>query len=217
MKYIIANWKMNMEQEQIKEWFNTFTPLYKCTADKTILIAPTELFLEETKNYIKLPNVFVCAQDVDFYDKGAHTGYTGTFQLKEFATYSIVGHSERKEPEEIVLAKRDSCIKNNITPIVCFIPHEKAPTMFTKGALLAWEDPQNISINGIYRAKDPKDVAEGIRNIRQLLPPEAVLLYGGSVNRDNIKDLTKIEGINGYLVGNASLDPVHFLDIINNA
>ncbi len=40
------------------------------------------------------------------------------------------------------------------------------------------------------------------------------ILYGGSVNKDNVESLSKMPNINGYLVGGASLDPNHFAQII---
>ena len=40
------------------------------------------------------------------------------------------------------------------------------------------------------------------------------VLYGGSVNGQNISDLVNIEKLDGVLVGHASLDPRHFSGII---
>ena len=43
------------------------------------------------------------------------------------------------------------------------------------------------------------------------------ILYGGSVNQKNAKELAKINGINGFLVGGASLNAKKFIDIIKKS
>ena len=40
------------------------------------------------------------------------------------------------------------------------------------------------------------------------------ILYGGSVNTKNIRELNKIRSINGYLIGGASQKSKNFIDII---
>ncbi len=218
MEYIIANWKMNMDSQKIKDWFDVFNRADPAIfANKTIVIAPSFPYLEETKEFIKTPNTFLGAQDVDLFEKGAHTGATGVFQIKEFCKYVIVGHSERKETTEITIKKRDLCLENGIIPIVCFIEADQAVKMIAGNSVITWEDPQNISINGVYRAKNPAEIDEIINKINQDIPEQTVLVYGGSVNRDNIGNLAKNSNINGVLIGNASLDPQHFLYIIENA
>jgi triosephosphate isomerase (TIM) len=218
MQYFIANWKMNMDSQNIKSWLEVFNNANESIfKDKTIIIAPSFPYLEEVSKLIKTPNTFVAAQDVDLFDKGAHTGSTGIFQIKEFCKYVIVGHSERKELLETTIAKRDLCIANNILPIVCFVKPEDIKQVETANNLVAWEDPQNISINGVYRAKDPSEVLNAVEQISNQMVDQSKLIYGGSVNKDNISDLSGITKINGVLVGNASLDPSHFLYIIENA
>lgn len=218
MKYIIANWKMNMDSKKIKEWFDIFNKKdTKVFENKIIVIAPSFPYLRETKELVNNANVVLGAQDVDSYDKGAHTGATGTFQIKEYCKYVIVGHSERKEQLETVLHKRDACITDGLYPIVCFTDPTIINTIETTEGLVAWEDPENISQNGVYRAKDPQDIQTYVQRICKSKQTATPLIYGGSVNRDNIKDLAKILEIDGVLVGNASLDPEHFYYIIENA
>jgi len=218
MQYIIANWKMNMDSQSIIKWFDEFnkadTTLFN---DKTIIIAPSFPYLEEVKDLVKTPNTYVAAQDVDLAEKGAHTGSTGIFQLEEFVKYVIVGHSERKESTETTIKKRDLCLKNGVTPITCFVNPQDIETIGITGSLSAWEDPQNISQNGVYRAKNPQEISMTIDKIGEKMHNTETLIYGGSVNKDNIKDLSLIKKINGVLIGNASLDPNHFLYIIENA
>ena len=214
MKYFIANWKMNMGIKEVVAWVESYSRASSKIKNTKVIIAPSTPHLPLLSEVNQRLNFEISAQDVSAFEKGAHTGEIGTFQIKEFCKYSIVGHSERKESFDTVIAKRDFCLKEGITPIVCFVKTPDAPKLYKAGVILAWEDPSNISLNGTYRDKDPKEVAGGVAQIRSFLPEEAILIYGGSVNRENIKDLAKIQGIDGVLVGNASLDPNHFIDII---
>ncbi|MFC1622076.1 triose-phosphate isomerase [Patescibacteria group bacterium] len=204
-KYVIANWKMKMGKDEIKTW------LEKYEAPETsvkVIIAPSFPDLGLVQN-------FACAaQDVSTEEKGSHTGDVGIFQIKDFCNYCIVGHSERKEDKETVLEKRDLCLENGVTPIVCFVDPKKAEKYYKEGVILAWEDSGNISEDGIYKPIDPKEIKGIIYDIRERLPEGVSVLYGGSVNRQNVQNLVNIADADGFLVGNASLDPEHFTEII---
>jgi triosephosphate isomerase len=100
---------------------------------------------------------------------------------------------------------------------VCFVDQNNLTKLDTKGTILCWEDPNNISKDGVYRDKSPVDIERGMKEIKSRVSPNTTILYGGSVNRENIKYLNKIKKIDGVLVGNASLDPNHFADIINSS
>ncbi len=209
---------MNMKADDIEKWFEQFNAANSVALEnKVVIICPSFPYLEKAKSLIRTKNTFVGAQDLDVFDKGAHTGSVGIFQLSDFCTYSIVGHSELKESEENTLLKRDKCLSASITPIVCFVDPEKATAVEKDTSLIAWEDPQNISVNGVYRAKDPQEIRQSVQAIKSTINENTQLIYGGSVNKDNISDLANIKEINGVLVGNASLDPTHFLYIIENA
>jgi triosephosphate isomerase (TIM) len=216
MKYFIANWKMSLGTKEVTDWVEKFSQKHLQAKNKVIIVAPSFAHLplvDKAKNGL---GVELASQDVAEYDKGAHTGEVGSFQIKEFCHYSIVGHSERKESQEVVTKKTEQCLNEGLVPIVCFVKPEQAVMLYREGAFMSWEDPNNISKNGEYRDKDPQEIKSGVEEIRKLLPKDLVLIYGGSVNRNNIKTLNQISGIDGVLVGNASLDPNHFADIISS-
>lgn len=207
----------------IKEIINWLGEFSKLTAEKNlpesvkVIICPSNPHITLLKETETEMGYVTGAQDFSLEEKGAHTGETGAYQIKELCGFSIVGHSERKEDHDTVVRKRDLALKNKITPIVCFVNPNDAPKFYAKGAFLCWEDPSNISKNGEYREKNPAEIKKGIEEIRKEIPKDAVLIYGGSVNRENIKGLSKIDGIDGVLVGNASLEAGHFVDIINSS
>jgi triosephosphate isomerase len=205
MKYYIANWKMNMTGEDISVWIRSF----KGEKDQTIIIAPSLPHL----NLVKDAGFVTCAQDISLFEKGAHTGENGAFQIKDYCKYCIIGHSEKQEDGQTVIKKRDLCLKEGIIPILCFVDVNDAAGFYKEGVIMAWEDPSNISVNGEYRPKDPKEIRTEINILKASLPDGAEIIYGGSVNRQNIGELVNIMGLSGVLVGNASLDPEHFYEI----
>ncbi len=201
---------MNFNSKQTDVWINEFRHLIPIVPeDLDVIIAPSFLHLEAAKK----SGFSLAAQDVSLYDEGAHTGETGAFQLKEYCKYCIIGHSERNESIDEILKKRNQCLKNNLTPIVCFKYFDDAVKFYIRGVILVWEDPSSISKDGVYRAKDITEIKKDFNKIRDLLPKEAIIIYGGSVNPDNIFGLAKLPGLDGVLVGHASLDPVQFANL----
>lgn len=210
MKYIIANWKMKMTIEEVQSWTESWNILDYKNESITPIISPSHVHLYLME---KINNVETAAQDVSTQTKGSHTGEVGVFQIKEYANYSIVGHSERLEDREIVLKKAKNCMEKGIIPIICFRNPTLALDYYLEGALLAWEDPENIATEGVYKPKDPADIKKQMEYIKELLPNDTHVLYGGSVNRNNVTNLRDTGLIDGLLIGTASLDPKHFFDI----
>jgi len=214
MKYVIANWKMKMSMVDVENWISDFKGGYK-PSDVTAIVAPSFVNIPYVREGLgSLEKVFIGAQDVSEASKGAHTGEVGAFQLKDYCKYVIVGHSERAENPALVIQKRDIALENGLVPIVCFISPEKAEFFYKEGCVLAWEDPKNISFEGVYSEKPLEKVEENVLLIKKALPGEAILLYGGSVNKDNIYGLSKLSKLDGVLVGQASLDSNHFIELI---
>ncbi len=217
MKYFIANWKMNMSVSEIEQWFDYWKNISTQTHNANIVIAPSFLHLQLVQNKIaQNKGIELASQDVSIYEKGAHTGEVGTFQLKNYVKYSIVGHSERGEDAEIVLKKATNCLENGIIPIICFTDPQNIEKYYAENVILAWEDPQNISKDGVYNAKPIENIEKEVNFMKHKLPENGKILYGGSVNSENIKELKSINGLNGFLIGNASLDPQHFYKLITS-
>ena len=161
------------------------------------------------------------------------------------ATYVIIGHSERRrdhgETDEQVNRKLKAALHASLTPIVCvgetLAEREAAETravlerQFAGGfagltpqefsrILIAYEPVWAI---GTGRTATPVMAAESHGVIRQLASRQfgegaaasLRILYGGSVKPENIGGLMAQEGIDGALVGGASLDPGSFADIVN--
>lgn len=213
-KLVIANWKQNKSLKETKDWIFAFNNILSTEVPKVdMIVAPSFPFLHVFQDLrTKIGNFYVSSQDVSAYPAGRHTGEVGADQLKDFVEYSIIGHSERKEDLNLVLQKGAQLFEAGITPIMCFVEFD--PKMYAEGTILAWEDPENISTDAGYKEKSISEIAAKIAEIRTKLPSNAKLLYGGSVNRQNALELSNIVGLDGVLIGNASLDPSHFFEII---
>jgi triosephosphate isomerase len=219
MKYVIANWKMNMDMALVCNWFEGYKKTREVSENfyeqVTPIVAPSFIHIPyaflESEN---LPEFEIASQDISHYGKGSHTGENGAFQVKDFCKYCIVGHSERSELIDVVLQKRDLALEAGLIPIVCFVSPADALKYYSEGVILAWEDPANISEGGQYKEKPIEEIQETVVELRNSLPKNAILLYGGSVNKTNVADLAKLEVLDGVLVGQASLDPVHFFELV---
>jgi triosephosphate isomerase len=160
------------------------------------------------------------------------------------AQYVIIGHSERRtlfgETDVNVNRKVSAAIAASLTPIVCIgetlEQRERNETLDVldrqiKGGLDGISGDQVAALVMAYepvwaigtgRTATPAQAGEAHAHIRSRLrqwfgAPAAdacLLLYGGSVKPDNIRDLMAQEDVDGALVGGASLDVRSFYDII---
>ena len=133
MKYVIANWKMNMDAKDLADWVGPFSRYYKkikkdwkkrkIPEEKwpKIILCPSLIFVPAMREISQKMGVEIGVQDISPFERGPHTGETGAFQIKSFCRYAIIGHSERQEPVEVVARKRDVCLREGITPIICFV------------------------------------------------------------------------------------------------
>jgi triosephosphate isomerase (TIM) len=160
------------------------------------------------------------------------------------AEYVIVGHSERRtlfgETDVTVNRKVNAAIAADITPIVCIgetlEQRERNETMDVldrqiKGGLDGLSGDQVAALVIAYepvwaigtgRTATPAQAGEAHAHIRSRLrqwfggtaADQCLVLYGGSVKPDNIRDLMAQPDVDGALVGGASLDVRAFHEII---
>jgi len=216
-KLIVANWKENKNLKEVRDWLNEFEKLIDGKRfNVDIVIAPSHSHVCEVSRFSrKYDFIYTSAQDVSAYIGGAHTGEVGVLQLVDYCDYCIVGHSERGEGRDVVYQKAAVCFESGIKPIVCFVDYKDAGSYYASKAVLAWEDPENISKRGVFNPKDPLEIEKAVKYMKKQLP-DAMILYGGSVNKDNSKNLAKISELDGVLIGSSSLDANHFYSILES-
>jgi len=102
-----------------------------------------------------------------------------------------------------------------------FLNRSKATSLIKyiqDGVIIAYEPIWAI---GTGETATSKIITETHQMIRKILNDigfdgqKISILYGGSVNRNNAKELIALEDVDGFLIGGASLDVEHFSDIYN--
>jgi triosephosphate isomerase len=218
---IAGNWKMFKGPRETREFCSAFSPPDGVEA---VLCPP----------YVSLAAAVesghtVFAQNVHWADEGAYTGEVSPAMLTEIGVAgAIVGHSERRqyfgETDETVARRTVGALEHGLRVIACVGesleeresgqmdvvlrlqveavgdavgPHEQL--------VIAYEPVWAI---GTGLTATPGQAREVHAFIKSLL--DVPVLYGGSVKPDNAAELLSQDGVDGALVGGASLEVESF-------
>ena len=243
-KYIIANWKMNpsSSEEALRLIKNTMA--VQLPKNIELIIAPPFIYLylvkKNFKNEIKL-----AAQNVGWFERGAFTGEISGLMLKNIGCdYVIIGHSERRhkigETDEMINLKLKAAFKAGLNPILAVGEKERGDDIIKVINSQIKSDLDGIETSEISKliiayepvwaigtglSDTPDHALSSALLIRKIIgnlytPDFAIdlpVLYGGSVTAENAADFIGQTGINGALIGGASLNIEEFLKIIKSA
>ena len=217
--YLVANWKSHMHVADSVAWLDQIAGEKEILEDdKVIVICPPFTLLQALQYKIDTFGslIKVGAQDVSPFPEGAHTGEIAASQLKDFCSYVLVGHSERRETfhetDDMIAKKAEQALENGLIPICC-VQDENTPV--PKGVeIVAYEPTFAI---GSGKPDTPENANLTIKAIKKANPVLSAVLYGGSVTAENVAHFTTEDAIDGVLVGSKSLDPREFIRIIQNA
>lgn len=225
-KIIALNHKMNLNYDLVNEYIERIN---KVKTDNKIIIIPSYLYIE---TFIKNTKYDIGSQNLSNELNGAFTGEVSSIQLNSIgAKYSLVGHSERRnlfrETDEIINEKTRQCLNHGITPIICvgetLSEHNNDETLVKinnqiSHAILGLDDLNEkkeiiIAYEPIYaigtgKAPEVKEIEIVINHIYEVLSKydniDFKILYGGSVNKENIKKILDINKLDGVLIGTIS-------------
>ena len=209
------------------------------------VVCPPFVYLSAVGAVLGGSAIKVGGQDVHWEDNVAATGEVGPQMLAELAEYVIIGHSERRhkfgETDEMVNRKVRAALAAGLRPMMCVgeteaeraggLTEEVLVRQTRRGLegaaipdafIVAYEPVWAI---GTGNAATAEDAAGAIAVVRQVIAgmfgaakAETVrILYGGSVTPDNIAEFMSADGIDGALVGGASLKADVFSAIIEEA
>ena len=249
-KIIIGNWKLNLDHLEAIQFFQKLNYSLNTDIDEkiSIVVAPSHTSLRSIQTIIDADklNIFLSSQDVSMFNDGAYTGEVSAHQLAKLnISYSIVGHSERRqhfnETDEFVNIKVNNLINKEITPIICFGESNDQRTdgnymdflinqieNSTKGLrkdkvdeiIFAYEPIWAI---GTGQNASLQDIVEVISKVKEFISKKSFFneekikfIYGGSVSPDNSYEILNSNIIDGALVGGASLDVDKFIKIIES-
>lgn len=210
--FIVANWKSNLTSSQANEWVQALEASIKNQEleNKEVILFPSFTLLSNIHSSLQLG-----AQNISPFDEGAYTGEVNGKQIKEFAKYVLIGHSERRkhffEEEKIVERKVEMAKKYDLIPIVCV---QDAKTPIPSDVTIVAYEP--VFAIGTGTPDTPENAEQVAREIKEKSQVQYVL-YGGSIDSMNVKTFTQRPTIDGVLVGSSSLDPQEFSAIINHA
>lgn len=218
-KLIIANWKSNKTALEAVYWLEELNKNRgKINFEtKEVVVAAPYTALSSCAAYIKDNNIPIklAAQNISEFGIGAYTGEINGVQIREFADYVLIGHSERKrylhETDEQVEKKITQAKEAGLSVILCV--QDDNSFIDSRAEYIAYEPPNAISTFGVGKAEDPQNVENVFATLCE--KTNARLLYGGSVDSKNIDKYFVISGISGFLVGGASLKAESFLQLLS--
>jgi triosephosphate isomerase len=239
---IIGNWKCNPSNlEEAKALAAVVAEGSKDLKDVEVVICPPSIFISPLSNY----NIILGAQNC-FSAEGAFTGEISVAMLEDMGVkYVILGHSERRnmfnETDEEINAKLIRVLQSKMTPIICIGEKEEErgegktfevlsqqldeclnTVISIENIVLAYEPVWAIGTGKFAEAEDIKEIRIFIQEfLAKKFSEDAAkkvrIIYGGSVGSSNIKSYLSEAGMDGVLVGGASLKADEFIKMTKSA
>ncbi len=243
-KLIAGNWKMNgstASNAALLQALVDGAPAWTCD----VAVCVPAPYLHQVVTLTAGSPLQCGAQDVSAFEAGAYTGEISAQMLRDLgARYAIVGHSERRqyhrESDADVAAKAQRALSVGITPIVCVgetlaereagkteevVKRQLAAVIHANGhcvseIVVAYEPVWAIGTGKTATPAMAQQVHAVLRAQLQAATENAHrirIVYGGSMNATNARELLAEKDIDGGLIGGASLKPADFLTIISAA
>ena len=237
----IANWKMFGDLNSVKSIQSVINLSKKKNyKNAKIIYCPPYTLLNNFVIKTRKTNLDVGAQNCHYeINTGPFTGSISSTMIKKLgAKYVIIGHSENRsngETNNLINKKIHSAILNNLNVIFCigenlFEKKNKKTNKILKQQIdlglkkikkidkiiFAYEPVWSI---GTGKVLTNKELTKQVINIKKIIKnkfknQKTKIIYGGSVNNQNINNLKQIKEINGFLIGGASQNSKKFIDII---
>lgn len=235
---------MNFNHLEGKEFTEKLIKSIRKSEEREIVLFPPFTTLFIVSEIIKDTNIKLGAQNTHWEDKGAFTGeISPQFLIALGCEYVIIGHSERRkyffENDEMINKKIKKALEVNLKPVFCIGENleerKEGKTLAIienqlknglkeiekiTGMVIAYEPVWAIGTGINATPQQASEVHNFIReyiseNYGKEIGEDLRIIYGGSVNKDNIKELLQEEEIDGVLVGGASIKLDEFTQIVN--
>lgn len=238
MKYLICNLKANKNKDEMIKYERELS-CKQFSSNIELIVCPSTPFL-----FIFQDSKFTLgSQDVSKFNEGPYTGEVTAYQLSSLnVKYVLVGHSERRkylrENEADIVEKIKKSYHSHIHPIY-FIGETLAEKQSNQTAqilekqlslvinevpiykrskmLIVYEPVWAIGTSLIPNEEDIRYIITFIKNFLKAKYDITIpVLYGGSVNKNNIEELSSIKELDGLIVGESSKDAQQIIEIYNS-
>ncbi|MBI4100605.1 triose-phosphate isomerase [Candidatus Microgenomates bacterium] len=212
---ILGNWKANKSTEEALAWVEDFVKNWSSGGALEIILAPSFIHISFLARFIREKGLALklSAQNVSQFNKGAYTGEVAAEMLRGLVEYSLIGHSERRknfgETDEILAQKVRQALANGINPVYCI---SESQMSIPEGVKIVAYEP--LFAIGSGRPDTPENADSVAAEIKK--KGDFKVLYGGSINAENVYSFVSQPHIDGVLVGGASLSSQEFLSITNH-
>ena len=237
--FIAANWKMNLDKKSILE-FTKSLQKFKFSNQINTCIFPPFTYIDYLHDLINNLPISIGGQNCHFKSFGAFTGEVSANFLKDTGCeYVLIGHSERRmlnnENNSEIKSRAETAINSSLKVILCIgetlADHKEGkafeyiekqlnnclPSNF-HNSFIAYEPIWSIGTGKIPSSFEIQEIHSHIKKIVFRISNKKInVLYGGSVNIENINEILKITNVDGVLVGGASLKAKEFLAIYSAA
>lgn len=201
-KIIMLNQKMYLNYDEVLNYIKALENI-----KEEVIIFPSSLYLLEFIN----KGFTVGVQNICKNDNGAYTGEVSASQAKSIgAKYVLINHSELKEKWEDVLLKIKQARKYHLQVVLC------TDVMLTENLpndiIIAYEPVSSIGTGKLKPVDEIENIINEFKDKYQVK-----VLYGGSVNIENIEKLKQIKNLDGFLIGKSSVNPkevVKMLEVV---
>lgn len=234
--YLFGNWKMYLDYQESVDWAKQLKERVLELPEHVVsVVFPSSVALHRVGEVLKDSGVAVGAQNICWVEKGAYTGEVSAATYRSLgAMYALVGHSERRhifhESNHEVRQKIEAALAHGLTPVVCVgetLAERKegvidetieaqlraafAHLTINGGSVIVAYEPVWAINTG--EACDPNEAERVHALIKRLVAglcpslADVPVLYGGSVNAENIDGFLAQESVDGVLVGAGSVKP----------
>jgi triosephosphate isomerase (TIM) len=244
---IVGNWKMHLNASQASLLLHRLAERIKIHRDIEVVLAPSMLTLQPLSIQLDRRKFRLAAQNAYSMDEGAYTGEVSFTMLRDLVHYVIIGHSERRihfhEDLDVVRDKVAAAVRNEITPLLCVgeteqerkegetkqVLHDQLMTALSNltasevaSMVISYEPVWAIGTGNVAKPDQVEGAVTYIRKyVEDVFGPKAAknlrVLYGGSVVPEVIHGFLDVAGVDGFLVGGASLNYHAFSSIISAA
>jgi triosephosphate isomerase len=241
MKYLLANWKMHTTVDQALALVQAIQQGLRERAARgqqlpSVILCPPFVSLALLQAVVDQRLVRLGAQNCHWEKEGPHTGEISPVMLTGLAQYVLVGHSERRaacESDEQIARKVAAAAEAGLTPILFVGEDEPGAGVRSQTEHRLRQGISRIDLGqqpllvvyepvwaiGADRAADAQYVREIVTALKDLLrrlgASDPEILYGGTVNKENIEQFATLQVLDGVGATRASLNAQGFLTMID--